>query len=363
MPSRNALYLLPTIPAELQKIDFTQKVGEHQVKINYLFNDDIMRITLDGSGVKDSIDIGTGMFNRADANYQVKTVLKTKDVLVIEIPSHSNTIQDLIVTRNGERIAASAQIYNEPISNFELYENLRFAKPVFNKNWKALQGPAYQLLPNELVKKNNPSAKTIISKTAPEGDEIYSYPTNPNFQNGILDLTFFELKEDQDNYYFHLKYKKLNNPGWHNEYGFQLTFSSICISTDNPAAKSRNVSSNSNYLLPAERAYDRIIRVGGGFEIAGSDNTIIAAYLPESEDIKAPLSDTKSSSIKFSIPKKYLGKITAKSVISVLTGAQDDHGGAGVGEFRTVGSAPGEWTGGGKKNAAAHNIYDILYIN
>jgi len=58
-----------------------------------------------------------------------------------------------------------------------------------------------------------------------------------------------------------------------------------------------------------------------------------------------------------------LGVITAQSKISVLIGAQDDHGGGGVGEFRSVEKDAGEWTGGGKKNSKDHNVYDFLFIN
>lgn len=361
--SRNALYLLPTLPAELENVEFVQKVGAHTVKVNYLFNNDIMRITLDGSGVKDSIDIGAGMFNRADANFQVKTVLMKNDRLVIEIPSHSNSRQDLRVSRNGQEIQVSSQLYNEPITNYELYQKLSFARPALNKNLPALEGPDYELLTNKQIKSSNPSAKTIIVRQAPASDEIYEYPTNPNFVKGILDLTAFTVLEDDENYYFHLKYRKLHNPGWHNEYGFQLTYSVICINGNNREPISKNVPANSGFVLPDNRAYSRIIKVGGGIEIADSKNKVLAAYIPVSTDIKNPLGDLNTSTISFSVPKKYIGKITPETVISVLTGAQDDHGGAGVGEFRAVEIEAGEWTGGGKKSNFGHNVYDVLYIN
>jgi carbohydrate-binding DOMON domain-containing protein len=44
----------------------------------------------------------------------------------------------------------------------------------------------------------------------------------------------------------------------------------------------------------------------------------------------------------------------------VLVGAQDDHGGAGIGEFRNVNADAGEWSGGGKKSVSDPNVYDVL---
>jgi hypothetical protein len=45
---------------------------------------------------------------------------------------------------------------------------------------------------------------------------------------------------------------------------------------------------------------------------------------------------------------------------TILAGGQDDHGGAGIGEFRTVNTERGEWNGGGKRRSGDSNIYDIL---
>jgi len=44
----------------------------------------------------------------------------------------------------------------------------------------------------------------------------------------------------------------------------------------------------------------------------------------------------------------------------VVAGAQDDHGGAGIGEFRDVHAERGEWNGGGKLFDDEPNVYDDL---
>jgi hypothetical protein len=106
-----------------------------------------------------------------------------------------------------------------------------------------------------------------------------------------------------------------------------------------------------------------MITAGGGFEVRDQSGKILAAYLPEPGDVKNPMGNIGTSSVSFAVPKKLIGTITPSTVISILTGAQDDHGGAGVGEFRQVNSTASEWAGGGKKNSRDHNIYDFLLIN
>jgi carbohydrate-binding DOMON domain-containing protein len=45
----------------------------------------------------------------------------------------------------------------------------------------------------------------------------------------------------------------------------------------------------------------------------------------------------------------------------VLVGAQDDHGGAGIGVFRNVEADAGEWHGGGKLSPGDPNVYDFIF--
>ncbi len=49
--------------------------------------------------------------------------------------------------------------------------------------------------------------------------------------------------------------------------------------------------------------------------------------------------------------------------MKILVGAQDDHGGAGIGEFRTIEENVSEWLGGGKPDQNDSNIFDVLIMN
>lgn len=356
-----ALYLIPSLPKKLKEVEFSQRIADDKVKIKYEFQNFVYRILVTGTRITDSLDIGTALINKAGANYQVKVNIKQGDFLSIEIPENSRNRNEILVKKNGALTTYGFDFYLDPVENLRLYEEIHFAVPYLNPELKSLKGPSYKLLSLEEIKTPTQNLKTLFSASDPVGDEIYSYPKNPAFVSGILDITSISVSEEADNYFFELKFNNLHNPGWHNEYGFQLTFAAICIG--NETSISRDVFLNSNYTLPPQRPFDKKIVVGGGIEIRDGQNKVIAAYLPKPADIKNPLGSVNSKTVSFSLPKKLLGVITSRSQISVLVGAQDDHGGAGVGEFRSVEKQAGEWIGGGKSKSDEHNIYDFLFIN
>ena len=66
--------------------------------------------------------------------------------------------------------------------------------------------------------------------------------------------------------------------------------------------------------------------------------------------------------IESSVPLEYLGVPTPQWKMTILIGAQDDHGGAGIGEFRSVDHNGGEWIGGGKIHKLDSNVYDVIVL-
>jgi carbohydrate-binding DOMON domain-containing protein len=117
---------------------------------------------------------------------------------------------------------------------------------------------------------------------------------------------------------------------------------------------------NSNYSVDPRFAYETIIYVAGGVRVADSKGSVIAEYMPVQGDEKNPLGNARDKSIAFSLPFDVIGKPTATWRYTVLVGCQDDHGGAGLGDFRTVEATAKEWTGGGKKKASDPNVYDVI---
>ena len=221
-----------------------------------------------------------------------------------------------------------------------LFSYLSFAVPQLDKNLKCLQSPPYSILNGDQIKAWNYMANMVINKRDQLFDDKgfngnYQYPLNKYFEDGILDITHFQVLHDDHNYYFRLKFRNLVQPGWHPEYGFQLTFVAIAIDQDGMKdTGAKYVMRNANYRLPKDFSYHKIIFVGGGLQVEDHKGKILATYHPS--DIKYPLGDVTKKTISFAIPKKYLGSYHEGWRFVVLVGAQDDHGGAGIGEFRTI---------------------------
>jgi len=176
-----------------------------------------------------------------------------------------------------------------------------------------------------------------------------SYPENPHFRPGSFDLTRFTVHADSSRAVFTLRFRALSDPGWHPEYGFQLTMAAIAIDTDGKSGSgNRIVPAQSLYAMPGERGFDRLILVGGGIRIEDSAGNTLAGYTPTESDAANPIGNSLTGTIRFSVPVSILGAPKAEWTYVVVVGAQDDHGGAGIGEFRTVHAEQGEWNGGGK---------------
>ena len=182
----------------------------------------------------------------------------------------------------------------------------------------------------------------------------YTYPLDQHFRPGVLDILTFRVSMDDNSYYFNLGFRDLVNPGWHPEYGFQLTFVAIVLGDD--SSDLRDIGANARYgSVPASR----VIYVGGGLRVENEAGQTLAQFTPRFAS--DALGDTSSAEISFSLPKKYFPARSSAWSWLVLVGAQDDHGGAGMGEFRTVKAVAEQWAGGGNK-CNGPNIYDILRV-
>lgn len=243
-----------------------------------------------------------------------------------------------------------------------LLTGITFAKFELDSTLNIFKKPAYPMYNNNDIKKASEKAVALITAGDAAHDEAYLYPTNPNFKPGILDIKRTEIKEDASNYFFTLSFSALANPQWHPEYGFQLTIAGIYINNGSNGSN-HNAFKNTNYTFPENRQFNKVIFIGGGLEVWNAQGEILASYLPAPGDAKQPLGDAGKGEIYFSLPKPLIGKITKDTQVTVLIGAQDDHGGAGLGEFRKVLIEQAEWNGGGKKHIDEHNVYDFMYIN
>ncbi|MHB2150305.1 amylo-alpha-1,6-glucosidase [Calditrichota bacterium LG25] len=191
---------------------------------------------------------------------------------------------------------------------------------------------------------------------------MFTYPENKVFEDGIADLKSLTIYDNDSTWGFRIDLRNLVDPGWHPEYGFQLTF--VAIAVNDPTlggVYSTEVGHQANYRLPNRRKFNRIIYVGGGLEIRDGNDRRIALFVPT--DVRHPLGYVQHKQIRFQIPKELLPGLNHKSRITALCGLQDDHGGSGLGDFRAVFENAGQWHGGGARGGHSSAVYDLLMVN
>jgi glycogen debranching enzyme len=239
--------------------------------------------------------------------------------------------------------------------------------PKLRSDLRALSPPDYRMLTHSEVKRVPSNPHLYATAADPRGDDrglgLYTYPRNASFSPGCFDLLSATVTFDSAVVHFKIQLASLSNPGWHPEYGFQLTFLAIAIDTDGKSGSGmRSVGHNAAFDLDTSHGFERLILVGGGIRLEDGSGKALAEYVPGAQDVAQPLGDAAGGIIEFSLPTELLGLPGPSWGMTILSGGQDDHGGAGIGEFRTVGKETEEWHGGGKLRADASNVYDVLEL-
>ncbi len=352
----NRLILSPRFPAVLHTARVQVVLGQARVSISYAVTNDRNETTLQSENTSDSIAVTLDAVV-GDMEQQISASLPPQRTLKLTLSR-----AEAVCLLDG----MSRKL--EPVTKPEPKVNpveATLATPMIRPDLRSLKGPSHRLLSNADAKAPGTFAPVLYEVQDPEGDDKgtggYVYPLTTLLKPGSLDITDFAVSADEKYAYFKLRFRNLSNPGWHPEYGFQLTYVAIAIDKDGRAGSGNTVvGMNSNFFLDPGYAYETILYVGGGVRVADSKGAILAEYMPVAGDEKNPLGSTQRREIAFSIPVEVLGKPATSWRYTVLVGCQDDHGGAGIGNFRSVDTAAKEWTGGGKKKRADPNVYDVI---
>jgi glycogen debranching enzyme len=353
----SSVVLSPHLPKALQEVKFQFAYCDAVYSVNYVQKDSVLNVTVTLSKA--------GKVPQFSLEFQNDTY-----VAVYHIPaakgSFSFSINQFGI-RDAKQLSGTQGIWETTkpgkISKLPRWNlgAFSFSHPQFDSSIPSVHQPDYLLLSHEQIKHHGAgAAKMIYSKPATKKDERYTYPGNSNFVDGILDLIKFDVVEIDSYYSFRLEFRNLNDPKWHPEYGFQLTYAAILIGKDGQDG-CIDPGKNSKYILKPSEAFQKAVYIGGGVEISDCNKGIIAKYIPAPADIAEPLGDVKLHTVQFTLPQTLIGDITTGTHMTVLIGGQDDSGGAGLGVFRDVKENAGEWNGGGKRDTG-HNIYDILKI-
>jgi len=148
-------------------------------------------------------------------------------------------------------------------------------------------------------------------------------------------------------------------PGWHPEYGFQLTYAAIGIHTGDSSG-TRQMGMHAQYTPATEEPMQYLLYIGGGFRLTNAAGKTLVEYRPSQPGY--PLADLDENKIHIAIPVKDFPQLKKWWKYTVITGGQQDYGGGGLGVFRSVGETPCLWQGGGKIDPGAPNWYDLLQV-
>jgi hypothetical protein len=353
----NRLTIHPRLPAALDTVRVRLPGAAGPIDIEYTPGTPSPSMTLRTGKLRHplaaTVDMPAGQFRTARCEFSLPPNT------VIRLNSRGEA-----VTTRGRAVAVRTTMLST-IDWRPLLGDLQFAHPTLRPGLRALRGPGYPMLPHDLIESQNPAARVFVDAADPAKDDTgtgsYAYPRNPAFVSGSFDLTHFTVNVDSARAYFTVQFRALSNPGWHPEYGFQLTEIAIALDTDGTINRGRNdIPHNAHAALERSRGYERLILVGGGVQVEDSAGTILAAYVPTAADVTDPLGDASTATIRFALPIRLLGTPDARWVFTLFAGGQDDHGGGGIGEFRAVEREAGEWHGGGKRNTEDTNVYDTL---
>lgn len=343
------LRLEPHLPRAWGTTEARVRVGEGYLRIVLLQTRDLLDVTLHGDG-----DLPT------DA---VITIAFSGKEKAVELPTDG--FRKVLMSGEGVWIDGAPQEMDGayPVPDAAFWSDFAWQQPPAAADWPTLDGPTWPTLDGPAIKQDNPAAPVILQATDPAGDDrgaagTYTYPAGPAFQPGILDATRLVLREDAEAYYFDLGFAALTQPGWNPHYGFQLTFAALAL--DTAPGGTEAVGREAQAALPAGQGYEYLVYIGGGVRLEDATGTTLMAYRPAAADAANPLGSVEAASVSFRIPKTYLPELPDGTRATLFVGAQDDHGGAGLGDFRRIGPTATEWTGGGKTDSAAPNVYDVL---
>ncbi len=353
--------LTPRLPASIAKVITRVPVRDGFIDVALDARPGIKSLKIDTRGTKETLTAFADLPSGGNRSTRTTFVLAPGRVFTLHYASAK-----VQVSSSRDRVSASTWILPSTVPD-SLLGPLPFATPSIRPNLPAMRGPDYPLLSNRMIKAVNPRATIFVNATDPPYDDTgnghYAYPKNTVFAPGSFDLLRFIVKADSVNAYFELRFRSLSDPGWHPEYGTQLTFAAIAVDQDTvPGSGRRDVPANAHYMLPPGYGYERLVLVGGGVRVEDASGKTLAVYAPVDSDVTNPLGDRATGTISFAVPLRFLGTPTSTWRYTVLVGGQDDHGGSGIGEFRSVEQEAGEWHGGGKEKTSDSNVYDILQV-
>ena len=347
--TRAHVSIAPRLILGMDQVEFNHPVGLDTWKLKYTETDATFEIDLSRE-TKTSLDISFELLSKENLHH-LDLTWKSKTLhLRFEKGMNQWTVPGDI----GEYLV-SVEAVNIAINS------LAFCELDTLREIPALLGPEHRLLSEQELTTFSPSSTSILNASDPAHDDrglsgTYEYPSNPQFEAGIADILEMQVLENQVSYEFELTFSNLVDPGWHPEYGYQLTYCALGISY-NAKTGTHDVGKNAQTQFRDGFLADQILYISGGVLLVDASFAPQAEYMPR--QASGAIGNAERAIVRFSLPRELFQDLS-QATFQLAVGCQDDHGGAGIGDFRPVEALRSEWNGGGKPADQKSNIFDWL---
>ncbi|MBT3228541.1 MAG: hypothetical protein HOD43_05695 [Candidatus Marinimicrobia bacterium] len=341
--------IAPRLLKNIREVIFKHPIGEDQWEIEYQDSESQFDIHL-SRAITAEMNLSFELFVNDEVTHLDLSWKQTD----LHLQYEKQMGQWTVPGDAGEYMVTREAIVTAPNS-------LAFCELDTTRKVPALMGPEHRLLSEKELIRFSTTSKSILKLSDAEGDDHglnsrFTYPSNPQFEVGLADILEFEVSQGVNYYEFEFTFSNLVDPGWHPEYGYQLTYCAIGISY-NPTTGTNDPGKNSQAKFQAGFKADQIMYISGGVLLVDSNHQPEAEYMPGT--VAGAIGNAETDQIKFSLPRDLFPVPLQNATFQIAVGCQDDHGGAGIGDFRPVEAEGAEWNGGGG-SAGSSNVYDWL---
>ncbi len=347
--SKSKVSLAPRLLEDLTSISFRHPVGDDRWDVSYEESESAFEIDITRSG-QHAVSLHLELLHASKLNHLDLTWQKEELHVRFEkqmgqwtvpgdIPDYAVSVGDVTLPING----------------------LPFCEIDTTLEVPALSGPEHRLLGKDEVLAFKQPFQVIHKLEDSRMDDVgltgnYVYPSNHQFEPGIADILSFAVGENESFYEFEMIFSNLVDPGWHAEYGYQLTYCALGVSYDSKSG-SREIGKNAQDNFQKDFKADLILYISGGILVVDDKLVPLAEYMPQTS--AGAIGNAVTETIRFTLPKSLFKVALNDASFQIAVGCQDDHGGAGIGDFRPVEALVSEWAGGGG-SLDGSNVYDWL---
>ncbi|MEM6785388.1 MAG: amylo-alpha-1,6-glucosidase [Bacteroidota bacterium] len=339
------LVLEPRIPAEWGTTQTRLRLGDGFVRATLALSETALSVSVvPEEGLAPAAELRLRAFGSEVAvplvTMQDDTLAIPRDSLIVEVTPTSATV-------NGQGVEATAT-YAMPASGF--WDDFAFVVPRVREQYEVMRRVQRRSsLTLAQVKRPLPVARSILSRTDPEGDDwgsttSFTYPAG--LPDGVLDARFLELTADDSTTYFRID---LARPA---PEGRPLPLF-VALAIDREDGGERDIGQGADLRLPGGTGYEHIVYVGNGVRVETGRGRVLGRL-----EGGGALIDPGTTRLTFALPHYILPRPQRGDEVTLLLGAYAP--GAGVGRFATVGRTATETQGGGKPRADGPNVYDLI---